>query len=151
MLDPVVKTVNVSCSQETAFNVFVDEMGRWWPLDKRAMSMQDGESAEELSVDPSEGGKIVEVSDTGTEHHWGTITSYDPPGSVTMDFHMGLPPESASVVEVQFTPLETEQTRVELTHRNWEAFGNMAEMMRENYESSWGLIFEEAYKSACPS
>lgn len=149
MLDPIVKTVEVPWSQDEAFDVFVTDMGTWRPLDKRAMSMQDGESAEKLRVEPTEAGKIVEISEEGTEHHWGTITSYDPPDSVTIDFHMGLPPESASVIEVQFTSLGDEQTRVELTQRNWEAFGEMAEMMRENYDSSWGLLFEQAYKSAC--
>ncbi len=39
MLDPIVKTIEVPCSQEKAFAVFVKEMGSWWPLDKRSMSL----------------------------------------------------------------------------------------------------------------
>ena len=62
---------------------------------------------------------------------------------------MGLPPENASLVEVRFVTLGTERTRVELTQSNFEAFGDMAEMMHGGYGSSWGLIFEQAYKSAC--
>ena len=60
---------------------------------------------------------------------------------------MGLPPENASLVEVRFTELENERTRVELTQSNWEAFGDMAEMMRGGYGSGWVIIFEQAYKS----
>jgi len=38
---------------------------------------------------------------------------------------------------------------VELTQSNWEAFGDLAEMMRGGYGSGWVIIFEKAYKSAC--
>ena len=129
--------------------MFVTEMGSWWPLDKRSMSMHAGKSAKSLRVEPRQGGRIVEIGYDDTEHHWGTITSYDPHDAVTMDFHMGLPPENASLVGVRFTALGNERTRVELTQSNWEAFGDMAEMMRGGYGSGWVIIFEEAYNSAC--
>ncbi len=150
MLDPIVKTIDVPCSQEKAFTVFVNEMGSWWPLDKRSMSMiSGGKPAKSLRIDPKEGGKIVEIGHDDTEHLWGTIRSYDPHDSLSMDFHMGLPAENASLVEVRFTKLEKDRTRVELTQSNWEAFGDMAEMMRGGYGSGWVIIFEQAYKSAC--
>ncbi len=150
MLDPIIKTIEVPCSQEKAFGVFVNEMGSWWPLDKRSMSMiSGGKPAKSLRIDPKEGGKIVEIGHDDTEHLWGTIKSYDPHDSLSMNFHMGLPAENASLVEVRFTELENERTRVELNHSNWEAFGEMAEMMRDGYGSGWVIIFEQAYKSAC--
>ena len=150
MLEPIVKTIEVPCSQEKAFGVFVNDMGSWWPLDQRSMSlMHNGEPAKSLRIESKLGGKIVEIGHDDTEHHWGTIKSYDPHDSISMDFHMGLPPENASLVEVRFVTLGTERTRVELTQSNFEAFGDMAEMMHGGYGSSWGLIFEQAYKSAC--
>ncbi len=150
MLDPIVKTIEVPCSQEQAFGVFVNKMGSWWPLDKRSMSlMNGGKPAKALHIEPKQGGKIVEIGHDDTEHLWGTIRSYDPHDSIAMDFHMGMPAENASLVEVRFTALENERTRVELTHSKWEAFGDMAEMMRGGYGSGWVIIFEDAYKSAC--
>ncbi len=149
MLDPIIKTIEVPCSQEKAFRVFVNEMGSWWPLDKRSMSMKSGKPAKSLRIEAKQGGQIVEIGHDDTEHLWGTIKSYDPHDSLSMDFHMGLPAENASLVEVRFTELENERTRVELTQSNWEAFGEMAEMMRGGYGSGWVIIFVEAYKSAC--
>ncbi len=35
------------------------------------------------------------------------------------------------------------------TQSNWEAFGELAEMMRSGYGSGWVIIFEQAVKSAC--
>ena len=150
MLDPMVYTIEVPCSQEKAFSVFVNNFDSWWPLAKRSVSMISGETAKSVSLDPKPGGKIVEIGHDDTEHLWGTVMSYDPHDLFSMDFHMGLPPgESASVVEVRFTALEDERTRVVLTHSNWEAYGDLAEMMRGGYGSSWVMIFEQEYKAAC--
>lgn len=150
MLDPITKTIEVPCNQKKAFSIFINEMGSWWPLDKRSMSMKKcGKPAKSLRVEPKQGGKIVEIDHDDTEHLWGTIKSYHPHDSISMDFHMGLPAETASLVEVRFTVLDNERTQVELTQSNWEAFGEMAEMMRGGYGSGWVIIFEQAYKSAC--
>lgn len=149
MLDPIVKTIEVPCSQEKAFRVFVNEMGSWWPVDKFSASAMGGEPAKSLRIEPKLGGKIVEIGHDDTEHLWGTIKSYDPHDSISMDFHVGMPPESASLVEVRFTALDNERTRVELTQSNWEGFGDMAQMNRDGYGGAWPVIFEQAYKSAC--
>ena len=149
MLEPIVKAIEVPCSQEKAFKVFANDMGNWWPLDKRSMSMKDGQSAKSLRVEAKLGGKIVEIGQDGTEYFWATFKTFNPHASLSMNFHMGMPPENASLVEVQFTALGTEQTRVQLTQSNWEAFGDLAEMMRGGYGSGWVIIFEKAYGAAC--
>lgn len=150
MLAPIISTVEVPCSQEKAFRVFVEDMPGWWPLDKRSMSkMHTGSPAKSLQVDAKVGGRIVEIAHDDVAHHWGTIRTYEPPAYLRMDFHMGLPADSASLVEVRFTALGAARTRVELIQSNWEAFGDLAEMMRGGYGSGWVIIFEQAYKAAC--
>jgi len=149
MLGPVVSRIEVPCSQQRAFDILVREMGSWWPLQKRSMSMKSGRPPKALNVDPQLGGKIVEIGHDDTEYHWGTIRTFSPHDLIAMDFHMGMPPDQASLVEVQFTALASNRTEVELTQSNWEAFGDMAEMLRGHYGSSWALIFEEAYGNAC--
>ena len=152
MLDPIIKTIEVPCSQEKAFGVFVNEMDSWWPLGKFTVSAMGGEPAKAIRVEAKQGGKIVEIGHDDTEHEWGTIKSYDPYDFISMDFHIPQPTEkveSRSLVEVRFTALGNERTRVELTQSNWEAFGEMAEGLRGGYGGGWVLIFEQAFKSAC--
>ena len=85
-------------------------------------------------------------------HLWGTIQSYDPYDFISMDFHIPEPTDqsgSASLVEVRFTALGDERTRVELTQSNWEAFGEKAEMLHGGYGGGWVVIFERAFQAAC--
>src|SRR5207247_9436204 len=148
MLEPIVKTIEVPCSQEKAFRVFVNEMGSWWPLHKRSVSMISGKPAKSLGIEPKQGGKIVEIGHDGTEHLWGTIRSYDPNDSISMDFHIGMPAESASLVEVRFTALARVRRRGELTQGNWEAFGDLAARRRGGYGSGSVITVGEATEGA---
>jgi len=152
MLAPIIRTIVVPCSQETAFGIFVNEMDSWWPLGKFTVSAMGGEAAKSIRVEAKQGGRIVEIGPDGTEHQWGTIKSFEPHGFISMDFHIPQPTEvvkSRSLVEVRFTVLGTQQTQVELTQSNWEAFGERAKMMQGGYGMGWTVIFEQAFKAAC--
>ncbi len=160
MLDPIVKTIEVPCDQQTAFRVFISEMGAWWPLDRFTVSAMEGAPAQAIRVDAKAGGEIVEIAADGTEHAWGTIRDYDPYGYVSMDFNIpppgyraspppGYDPDGRTLVEVRFTDLAGDRTEVTLTQSNWEALGGMAGGARGGYDGGWSMIFEQAYKSAC--
>lgn len=152
MISPLIKTIEVPCDQETAFNVFVHEMDSWWPLSRFTVSAMSGRVARGLRIDPQPGGEIVEIDPSGSEHLWGTVNSYDPYSMVSMNFHIpppGTVVEDRSLVEVRFTELEKERTRVELKQTNWEALGDIAEAMRGGYDGGWTIIFEQSYKAAC--
>jgi len=149
MLAPVIKTIDVPCNQEQAFKIFIEEITTWWPLDKNSVSAMGGGVAKAVSIEPKVGGKIIEIGHDDTEHFWGTVNSYDPNAAFSLNWHIGLPAESASLVGVTFTAIEDDKTRVELTHSNWEAFGDKAADMRAGYEGGWVGVFETAYQAAC--
>ncbi len=149
MLDPIVKTIEVPCPQKTAYEVFLD-MGSWWPLDKRSMSiMRVGSPAKRLVVDATVGGQIHEVAADDSEILWGKFNTLEPHTHIEMDFHMGLPADQTGQVAIKFTPLTANSTQVELTHFNWEGYGDMAEMMIQGYGGSWDLLFVEHFGAAC--
>lgn len=151
MLDPLVRSLEVPCSQEMAFDVFVN-LDRWWPKDKFATAVMRGAAVEALRVEPREGGAIVEVGTDGRETVWGRFKIYQPHDTLNLDFHVPHPSEEEpgfTTVEVRFTPLAADRTRVELTQSNWEALGDVAEMVIQGYGQAWGMIFEGAYLRAC--
>lgn len=148
MLEPVVKTIEVPCTQQQAFNTFVNNFGAWWPL-QHSVSGMNGEIAKSVSLEPRLGGKINEVRYDGETETWGKVLSFDPSSSFSMDFHMGLDANSATLVELRFIVINDQRTQVILTHSNWEAFGENAEKMREGFNGGWVSVFERAFGNAC--
>ena len=149
MFESVIKTIEVSCGQEKAFQVFVNEMPRWWPLEKCSVSMMDGQLPKSLAIETRQGGGIVETGHDDAAHHWGKVVACNPHDYFSMDFYMGLSPgKSVALVELRFTSLEAERSRIELTHSNWEAYGDMAEMMHNSYAQGWNIVLG-AYQAAC--
>ncbi len=149
MLDPVTKTIEVPCSQKFAFDTFVNKVDGWWPLDKNSVSAMNGEVARSVAIEPKLGGEVYEIGHDGQRHDWGSVTEYQPYSSLTLDWHIGLPAENASVVSIKFTAIDEKRTRVELTHSRWEVFGDKADAMRAGYDQGWVGVFETAYKNAC--
>jgi len=94
-----------------------------------------------LRVDARKGGQIVEVGSDNHEQVWGTIKTYDPFSYLNMDFHFPHPSEKSpgfSTVEVRFTALGDDRTRVELKQSNWEALGEVAKMVQGGYRQALG-------------
>jgi len=149
LLPPIIKTIEVPCGQQQAFKIFLEDLGRWWPGDRFSVSAFYGKPPREIHVEARAGGRIVELAHNGTEHLWGTLRTYDPYQSLSMDFHIAQPASHASLLELNFVPLGPKRTRVTLTHSGWEAFGKQAKMMMGGYLTGWTAIFEEAYLSAC--
>ena len=149
MLEPIRKSIEVPCSQEKAFRTFVDNVQIWWPRDKNSVSAMNGEVAKQVVIEAKKGGAVYEIGHDDTRHTWGSVTHYDPFSKFTLDWHIGLPAENASEVEVVFTAIDANTTRVDLSHSRWEAFGDKAEAMRSGYDQGWVGVFETAYKNAC--
>ena len=152
MIDPLVKTIEVACSQKNAFEVFVTRMDTWWPMGKFTVSAMAGKPAMAIRVDPRVGGQIVEVGSDGAEVLWGTILTYQPHSRVSMDFHIPRPGDVVTarpLLELDFTALGPALTRVTLTQSNFEALGDMGQAVRGGYTGGWTMIFEGAYKAAC--
>lgn len=149
MLEPVKKIIEVACSQQQAFDVFVGQVDSWWPKDQNSVSAMAGKIAQSITIEPKANGRVYEIAHDGTEHLWGSVIKYQPNDQLTLDWHINMPAEKASTVDVLFITLDQNRTRVELTHSNWEVFEDKAADMRSGYESGWVGVFEEAFSQAC--
>jgi uncharacterized protein YndB with AHSA1/START domain len=139
---PVVKTVTVRATPERAFNAFVIDFVRWWPLaTHHNLKVQP---AVDCVFEPRVGGRVYERDAAGRETTWATVLAYEPPRLLTLSWFAGNAPEAAQRVELRFTA-EGAATRVELMHSGWEALGEQAQIVRGAYDRGWAIVFEQAY------
>jgi len=130
-LPPIRREILVDTDPATAFVVFTDRIGQWWPL-------------EDLSVYGPGGtvgfadGQIVERSAGGDAAVWGTVYLWEPAAALAFSWHPGGPPDQATHVEVTFTQADA-QTLVTLTHTGWERFADPAQA-RAEYEQGWPVV-----------
>ncbi len=136
-LGPIEKTIEVPCGQRQAFRVFVNVMNTWWPLDKYSMSVTKGSPAKTIRVEAHVGGTITEIGGDDAEYPWGTFVGFDPHASLAMDFHWQ-PVAVRTLIQVQFTPIGDDRTRVDLTQSRWQGLGDAAAKIRDSYEGWMG-------------
>lgn len=130
---PIHREILVDADPATAFEVFTERLGRWWPLAELSVYGADATVA-------FAGGQIIERSADGHAAVWGTVTRWEPPDAVAFSWHPGQPAERAGHVEVTFTALSG-QTRVTLEHSGWEAFADPA-AARAEYDHGWPMVLE---------
>lgn len=137
MIPPVVQSLHVPLEPALAFDLFVRRLPEWWPLATRSVWL---DKAVGCRVDARLDGRIVEDGPDGAEEHWGTFRRFNEASDVLIDWHPGLPPTSATEVEVHFR-VHAKGTMVTLEHRNWERLGERGSFVRSLYANGWTPIF----------
>ena len=134
---PVVKTVRVKASQETAFRFFTEHLSRWWPS-----NFSIGRSPmREAKLEPKVGGRWYEIGEDGTTCQWGDVLAWNPPESVVLAWRIGADwqydPELHTEVAVSFRAVGDE-TEITLEHRKLENYGEAGEQMVGIFTSPGG-------------
>lgn len=151
-MEPLIRTLDVPCSQKNAFEVFLDKMDTWWPMDRFTVSAMRGAPARAIRVEARVGGEIVEIGADGTEVVWGVIREIERHSRLVLDFHVPRPGDVITgrpLLELDFEALGPTQTRVTLTQSNFEALGEMGAPSRQGYNFVWTPIFAEGFGKAC--
>jgi uncharacterized protein YciI len=130
---PIRREILVDTDPLTAFEVFTDRLGHWWPLAELSVY---GAGATVAFT----GGQIVERSADGKAAVWGTVTRWEPPDAVAFSWHPGQPAEAASHVEVTFAAAAG-QTLVTVEHSGWEAFADPV-ASRAEYDQGWPMVLD---------
>lgn len=147
-IEPVVKSVTVTCTPEEAFRYFTADIGMWWPVATQsvvAYASDFKDTPEAVIFEPRVGGRIFERARSGEEHVWGTVLTWGPPAQVVFSFHPGRDDKEAQTVEITFSPAR-EGARVVLTHSGWEKLGAKAQKARDGYNQGWETVFVTAYR-----
>jgi uncharacterized protein YndB with AHSA1/START domain len=141
--DPITRSVTVPGSPETAFRLFTEGMGTWWPLETHSIAVDQElpQKATTLRVDARQGGRVEEVLDDGTARDWAGIAAWEPPHRVVYDWKPNDRPAPPTELEVRFTA-DGARTRVDVEHRGWERLEEVAEEIRPLYasENGWTMV-----------
>jgi hypothetical protein len=152
---PLRKSVTVNTGIEHAFSVFTEGIDTWWPR-----SHHVGESPlATMVIDGRVGGRCYGRSVDGTECPWGRVTAWDPPRRFALawmlDAAFTFNPDiaQASEVEVTFTAVEGDATRVDLEHRHFERHGAAGAQVRTGVGSpnGWGDLLRLFAETAAPA
>jgi uncharacterized protein YndB with AHSA1/START domain len=117
--------VVVDVPVEHAFRVFTGEFDRIKPREHNMLAVEVAETV----FDPYVGGHVYDRGVDGSECRWARVLAFEPPHRVLFSwdispsFQIENDLSRTSEVEVRFTALSPEQTRVELEHRHLDRHG----------------------------
>jgi hypothetical protein len=142
-IDPLRLVLEVGCAPEHAFEVWTARISTWWPADPTVTGAGDLD----VILEPRVGGRIYERTPDGTEHDWGWVTVWDPPGRLAYRWHLRRDRADATEVEIRFLSLAAGRTRVEIEHRDWERMGAEGPTWRDRNAGGWATLLPQ-YEAA---
>jgi uncharacterized protein YndB with AHSA1/START domain len=142
---PVRKSVRVERAVEDAFRLFVDDIDRWWPVERLSRAADDqygkGVTVERVVLEPRPGGRLYEITSEDVEGAWAEVLVYEPPTRLVLAWKPNDRNEPPTEVEVIFEA-DGGGTIVHLEHRGWERLGDRAAEARESHSDGWRLPLE---------
>lgn len=148
------KVVTVQAPPEVAWQVFTEQMGRWWPL---AVYKIGKANAVDVIIQPSVGGRWYERGDDGSTCDWGSVLSWEPPERLVLSWDITADwqydPDLKTEIEVRFIAESKKATRVELEHRKLDRYGSRRDQMRHIFETEgdWGRLLAAFAQTAADS
>jgi len=138
---PVIKTIEVKCAPERAFELFCARMGAWWPKDHHTGASPFAD----VIVEPRVGGRWFERGEDGVESSWGRVLDWAPPRRLLLawqlDADFKFDPKFETELEISFEDLSP-GTRVRLEHRDLERYGESAGKIVELLRGGWPTIID---------
>ena len=141
-LPPIHREILVDAPPDVAFSLFTSKIGDWWPLAGLSVFGAGATVA-------FENGALVERSPDGQAAEWGQVTSWLPPGELSMTWHPGRDTLAASQVTVTFRAAG-QQTLVVLEHTGWDVFADPA-AARAEYEQGWPEVLRLYQQFTAPA
>jgi uncharacterized protein YndB with AHSA1/START domain len=136
------------------FDTFVRTIGAWWPVEPFSGGR---DHVRDVTLEPKVGGLVYETWDDGRTVEWGEILAWEPPARFVMSWR-GTP--AVTEVELTFTTLGPNLTRVSVEHRGWDALSE-AQLSEDcalpggynggAYDAGWRRILDAFAVSVAPA
>ncbi len=120
----------------TVFRLWTEQIDTWWP----AGHSRSGDPATQVFLEGRAGGRFYERSSSGQEYEWGQVVIWEPPHRLAYTWYLGSDATRPSRVEVRFTALGPERTRVEVRHRGPEYVGELWWDRRDRFAAAWDAV-----------
>jgi uncharacterized protein YndB with AHSA1/START domain len=137
VIEPLQLSFEVACSPATAFSLWTERASTWWPVDHSA----SGQRGIKIVFEDHVGGRVYEITQSGSEHDWGKITAWEPPSLLAYSWHLHFAPNEATDVEIRFIDKGEGLTAVEITHDGWERLGEQGRQRREGNLAGWTSVY----------
>jgi uncharacterized protein YndB with AHSA1/START domain len=136
----VTSSIEVAASVQRAFEVFTRNFGAFKPATHNLLSVPIAETV----VETHPGGHIIDRGTDGSECRWARILAFEPPDRLMFSWdispHWSIEsdPARSSEVEVTFTALAEDRTRVVIEHRHLDRHGDGWTAVREGVGTGEG-------------
>ena len=133
-------SIEVNAPQARAFEVFTRDFGAFKPADHNLLAVPIAETVVQTHV----GGHIIDRGTDGSECRWARILAYDPPDrfvfswDISPSWQVETDAAKTSEVEVTFTELGQDLTRVSIEHRHLDRHGAGWEAVRDGVSTGEG-------------
>ena len=139
-------SIEVHAAAQRAFEVFTRDFGAFKPAEHNLLAVPIVETVVETHV----GGHIIDRGADGSECPWATVLAYDPPDRFVFSWNISpywqieTDTDKRSEVEVTFTELGRNRTRVEINHRHLDRHGDGWDGVREGVstDDGWPLYLQ---------
>lgn len=131
----IVESVEIAAPRERVFRAYVEEIDAWWPRRGTYRYSFAPATTEPASIrfESGAGGRFVETFADGSEYEIGRIERWEPPHR--LGYTWKAPGwQQASTVEVTFTELAGDRTRVEVVH------ADLIAAIEDGYAAGWREI-----------
>jgi uncharacterized protein YndB with AHSA1/START domain len=140
-VEPIRRSVTVSCAPERAFEVFTARMTTWWPHGSHSRAAMEFDDDADVKTESIEfqgrvGGRVVEHMSDGRTLPWAEILVWEPPHRFVMAWRPHSRPQPPTDVEVTFAAVAG-GTEVVLEHRGWERLTEDYADLYASYGGGW--------------
>jgi mannose-6-phosphate isomerase-like protein (cupin superfamily) len=138
-VDPIVVSVPVNVPAEVAFDIFVDEVDRWWRPGPHFWN--DPARAIGIRFQRGAGGRWIELYDDLGDDVFvmGEITGWNPGVSLALTYRSTALGDHAFPLDLWFAQGD-DGTTVTLRHDGWNQFGDDAVAQRDRYARGWAQV-----------
>jgi len=142
--------ITVDVPVEHAFRVFTERFDEIKPRTHNLLAVP----IERTVLEPRAGGTVYDLGVDGTRCTWARVLRYEPPHRLVISWDIGphwqveTDPDRCSEVEIQFTAVAPERTRVELNHRHLDRHGDGWQSFISLGEGDGWPLYLERYRNA---